>query len=186
MKRNIQIIMLAVLASLLVWLIIWIRKVENRKKLMTSIKNIVFGIIVPNPVFRNDPAGSGHFGAKRGTRDHQGLDILVSKGEVIYSPICGKVSRAYPYLKDGSVDKDWTGIKIEGEHEFEGITIKMFYVAPNEDLIGFSVCPNDPIGVAQAISQRYPGQGMKDHVHVEVYLNGSLVDPQPYFKVLAA
>ncbi len=36
---------------------------------------------------RNDPAGSGHYGAPRGRRKHNGLDFLCVPGQTVVCPI---------------------------------------------------------------------------------------------------
>lgn len=135
------------------------------------------------PLFkmRNDTRGDGHFGASRGRRVHNGLDLVVSPGSAVYSPIEGVVvRRAYPYGERGR-NKKWEGIVIDGKGRYEGYEVKIFYIIPF--MIGHYVEAEDIIGKAQAISKKY-SPDMIDHVHVEVRYYGRLVDPMILFDVI--
>lgn len=130
--------------------------------------------IVPMPAIRNDDAGLGHYGAPRNGHVHNGVDILVVPGNTVRSPIDGMVTRvAYPYANDFN----WKGVEIQGTGNWENYKVKMFYLTPDIALIGQPVIRGQAIGVAQKISDRYPGQNMQDHVHVEVFKNGVHIDP---------
>ena len=132
--------------------------------------------IVPYPVIRSDSWGNGNFGSSRGDRQHQGVDIEVFEGETIYSPIPGKINRvAYPYANDSN----WQGIEILGAGEWQGYSVKMFYISPDKSLLGKSVDRGAPIGKAQAISKKYSPE-MQDHVHVELRQGATLIDPTQY------
>ena len=103
---------------------------------------------------RSDKWGSGHFGAGRGNHSdgakkyHDGLDLVVEPGELIWSPIDGVVEKVdYPYGSDLS----WKGIQIvNGKMRAE-----LWYMEPDEALIGEYVYVGDPIGKAQDISLKY-------------------------------
>lgn len=132
--------------------------------------------IVPYPVIRSDSWGDGNFGSSRGDRQHQGVDIEVFEGETIYSPIPGKINRvAYPYAND----LKWHGVEILGAGEWQGYSIKMFYMSPDKSLLGKTVERGAPIGKAQAISRKY-STDMQDHVHVELRQGATLLDPSQY------
>lgn len=124
---------------------------------------------------RSDSKGGGHFGASRGTRDHFGLDFVVTPGEAIFSPISGQVTRySAPYDNDAR----YSGLVIQND----AYLIKLFYVAPSVKP-GTQVSRGQRIGVAQKISTKY-GSAMIDHVHVEVWPGGKgPVDPAPFFGV---
>ncbi|MHC5059206.1 MAG: hypothetical protein ACYTKD_31520 [Planctomycetota bacterium] len=115
---------------------------------------------------RIDQAGSGRFKVPRGERLHKGVDFLCTPGQVILSPINGRVIRvAYPY----SGDKKYKGVLI-GDGNFQ---VKMFYLEPHRYLIGHVVLAGAEIGVAQDISQRYKGTGgtgMEPHIHCQLAL----------------
>ncbi len=112
---------------------------------------------------RIDQAGSGMFKASRGERLHKGVDFMCTPGQIVVSPINGRVIRiAYPYADDRS----WRGVLI-GDSNFQ---VKMFYVDPYPHIIGRVVLAGDNIGMAQNISERYGGQGMEPHVHCQLAL----------------
>ena len=112
---------------------------------------------------RHDDAGSGEYGAPRGTRKHNGIDYLCTPNGEVLSPVKGTVTKhGYPYADDLS----WRYIQVtdaQGEHH------RLFYVKPTAE-IGSEVDTLTPIGLAQDISKRYPSQGMKPHVHYEVMI----------------
>lgn len=133
----------------------------------------VFANIVTPQRLRNDAAGSGRYGATRHGHIHAGVDLLVIEGEAVRSPIAGTVARITNAYANST---RWKGVVIDGD----GYQVKILYVQPVADLAaGDYVLRGEVIGHAQAISEHYPGTGMKDHIHVEVRtLPGMhLVDP---------
>lgn len=114
---------------------------------------------------RVDPAGDGHFGTGRGSHTHRGLDLTIPTFNV-WAPIEGVIERhAYPYVGD----KKWQGCLIQGTGRHLPFNCKLFYVVVDDDLVGKLVTGGERIGDPQKISKKYPGQGMIDHVHFEVY-----------------
>jgi len=123
----------------------------------------------------HDQFGSGQFGSSRdhGSRFHQGLDVVASPREMIFSPIRGKVVReALPYKNDLSV----RGVVIRGIGEWTGYEIKIFYA---DGLISGEVAPGQHIAFAEDLSRKYPG--ITNHVHIEVRCKGRVVPPQDLF-----
>ncbi len=121
-----------------------------------------------------DGRGEGYFGAKRGHGPHQGVDIVVKPGQVVVSPVNGKVVRTN--VRPYGDDSKYGGVEIESE---DGHRIKMFYVTPNIPT-GTRVKAGEPVGTAQDISQKYPDRGkgpMTPHVHVEVRKDGEIINP---------
>ena len=122
-------------------------------------------MILFNPTggtIRNDTAGSGYWLAQRGSRLHQGIDFTLpgGPGQLVLSPITGVLKRiAYPY----SDDQEIRGCEIRGD-----VWIKMFYFRPYDSLVGQRIAMGQPIGTAQDVTERYPGQGMTPHIHLEV------------------
>jgi hypothetical protein len=115
---------------------------------------------------RNDAAGHGYYGAKRGTRLHMGMDFLCKYAQDVVSPIDGFVERiAYPYAGD----RDYKGLVIRGSQ----LTIKLFYVAPWDWIIGTEIKQGDVVGMAQDISAKYGGK-MLPHVHLSIVA----IDPE--------
>lgn len=115
-----------------------------------------------------DAQGFGYFGARRsgGTRTHNGLDFVCRPGEAVYSPVTGIVDRYADPYGDGR----FGGILITGD----GISVKMFYLSPTVP-VGTTVRRGHQIGVAQQISKKHPG--ITEHIHVEVYEGGKVIDP---------
>lgn len=117
---------------------------------------------------RSDRGGSGYFGAPRSkmvdgvkiTYRHEGTDFSIEPGQVIKMPVTGKILRlAYPYP-----DKSYGGVVIECKRA----TLKLFYLQPYDGVVGKVLKLGDPIGTAQDVSLRYPGQGVTPHIHVQV------------------
>lgn len=127
----------------------------------------------------SDTWGSGAFGAPRGTRQHNGVDISASLGETVLSPIDAKLVRvAYPYVTDLSL----TGVLLEGVGRHAGFTVKIFYMAPEMSRIGTQVVAGERIGAAQSLLTKYPG--IRNHIHLEVRQNGVVIDPQTLIPTL--
>jgi murein DD-endopeptidase MepM/ murein hydrolase activator NlpD len=138
-----------------------------------------FAMPADNATIRNDGQGKGHFGASRGSRVHNGLDLLVKENQVIMSPIDGYVKRmAFPY----DDDHRWQGVEIIGSGQHAQYAVKIFYFIPYK--IGWTVKAGQHIGKAQAISKKY-SPAMKDHIHIEVRKGNQLLDPAPFFNLYA-
>jgi murein DD-endopeptidase MepM/ murein hydrolase activator NlpD len=139
-----------------------------------------WGNLVSPMVIRNDAAGSGRFGAPRGRRSHQGIDILVKEGDPIYAPFTGRfIRKARPYANDSRFD----GIVLHGN----GYELKIFYLAPLDSLRPHQMIrQNQLIGIAQGISRKYGGS-MRDHLHIEVrrIVGAELLNPEQLFEDLA-
>ena len=123
---------------------------------------------------RDDSAGEGHFGAPRGTRSHVGEDSLCTPGAGILSPCNGTVTK-HGYCYNGDFKYRYVEIT-----EQCGLRHRLFYVLPCWQLLD-ACTVNDVVGIAQDISERYPGKGMKPHVHYEIKdQTGAYVDPEDY------
>lgn len=140
--------------------------------LMTAKK--AFAAVVPNQKFRAcDSHGCGSFGASRGDRKHAGVDVVVTPGTKIVSPISGKVIR-YPFPYAGDIS--YKGILIENEQ----YSVKIFYLNPTA-IQNTIVKQGDAIGTAQNIAAKY-SPGMTNHIHVEVRDRaGNLLNPEKLF-----
>lgn len=132
---------------------------------------------------RNDTNGKGHFGASRGERDHKGYDLLNEVvGSNVTSPISGKITRVMNVYKDNS---EFVGVEIIGTYGINTpVMVKMFYVQLLSDtIVGSEVERGSTIGVQQDIAKHWGG-GMKNHVHLELYINGKLKNPKNYLNLL--
>lgn len=134
-------------------------------------------LLRPSQRIRKDAAGDGHFGTGRVGHRHQGVDLLVIEGEPVYSPVDGIFDRrAVPY----PTAPEWKGLVLRGE----GYHVKIFYMVPVDFSPGQPVKRGQLIGHAQAISEKYGGAPMKDHIHVEVRkMDGTLLDPATVLSV---
>lgn len=120
-----------------------------------------------------DKWGNGNFGAPRGSRKHNGIDIVAINRQDVLSPVNGKVIRkSFPYAKDLS----YTGVLIEGTGNHAGISVKIFYMTPLASVMGSNVSAGDKIGAAQALTRKYPG--ITNHIHLEVRKNNLIVNPK--------
>jgi murein DD-endopeptidase MepM/ murein hydrolase activator NlpD len=121
-----------------------------------------------------DAFGCGYFGASRGTRSHNGIDIVTNPNQVINSPINGTVTRfPFPYGSDLS----YTGIQIENNDYL----VKIFYVTPTVK-VNTKVTQGQQIAISQNIAAKY-GSGMTNHVHIEAYTKktNKLIDVSKLF-----
>lgn len=134
-----------------------------------------FSPMTSGPTRRTDPWGSGQYGAGRGQRTHQGLDIVARPGEAIRCPIEGDVVReAHPYPNEPR----FSGVVIRGKGVWSGYEVKVFYV---NGVFSGDAKPGQVLGHAQDLSGRYPG--ITNHVHVEVRQHGRALSPNDLFRM---
>ncbi|XP_061740574.1 leukocyte cell-derived chemotaxin-2-like [Nerophis ophidion] len=119
----------------------------------------------------SDSWGQGHYGAPRGSRTHQGVDIACQDGSVVYAPfdltLGGKL---IVYSDSAGKEAINSGINLRGE----GLCVKLFYVDP--DQTSGTVYKGQRIGVMMPMQSVYPG--ITSHVHVQMCDKS---DPTPYF-----
>ena len=117
-----------------------------------------------------DTQGCGHYGASRGTRKHNGVDVLREPGITLYSPVAGVVTKlGYTY----SDDLSFRYVEVTSA----GYRFRFFYVYPAVEL-GDSIKAGALIGTTQDLTARYAGIG--NHFHLEIKSpDGAFVDPTP-------
>jgi len=120
-----------------------------------------------------DPTGNGWYGAKRGLIKHKGVDYLCEPLECIYACISGKVRIGNVYVSNSKFKL----IEITNSQ----YRVKQMYVSNGTVKNGDIVRAGDLICYSQNISA-YHGRGMKNHVHVSLWKNGLLTDPEPVLK----
>jgi len=127
-----------------------------------------------------DRTGNGWYGAKRGHREHQGVDYVGTPGENVYACISGKIRIGKPY--SDSRRRKFKLIEIKSGKESEGtfMKVKQMYVEPIVSN-GQWVSEGQIIGTLQDIGDFYAG-GMPNHCHVGVWKNGLLTDPEPLIR----
>jgi len=123
----------------------------------------------PLPTQRADEWGSGHFGARRGSKKHDGLDLIVTPGQPIFSMIDGTVEK---YEQCYLHDTRWKGVQIANAQ----LRVELWYMDPtNTVAVDEFVQAGQMVGVAQDISIKYPPtekipHDMTPHLHVRVTL----------------
>ena len=137
---------------------------------LSRLKKWIF--VKPSQKLRKDESGDGSYNATRtGNRKHGGVDILVTQGQKIHAPFnCDVLRIAKPY-ENGNL----SGLEIQNE---AGEKVKVFYIQPRADIVGKKMRKGQLIGIAQRVRTHYPNSpGMKDHIHIEKWVNGQNVDP---------
>lgn len=122
------------------------------------------------PERKCDGHGCGHYGASRGTRKHNGIDLSCKPLTGVNSPVAGTVTKiGYPY----SDDLSYRYVEISNQ----GYAFRVFYIDPMVEK-GQTVSKNSIIGEAQDLRDRY--KGITNHVHFEIKnADGEFIDPTP-------
>lgn len=146
-------------------------------KMYSKSKSVSFLPVNDNNTQRNcDAFGCGYFGASRGERDHKGIDFVVTPNQNIKAPFDCEITRyGFPYIDD----QDQKLIVIQGLKNYAEYYAKIMYINPVHQ-IGEKFKKGEVLCTAGDISSKY-GSGMTPHVHFELYKNGVLVDPTPFF-----
>jgi len=132
--------------------------------------------IIPPPR-TSDKHGEGHFGAPRGSRTHNGIDLACYGGSLIKTPHHGRVTKiGYPYPPNDPKKGFLRYVQVE---EKNGHRCRYFYVAPSVR-VGDLLKPGDTVGTAQGLLKVYPG--ITDHIHYEVIKDGEYIDPVKYLE----
>lgn len=119
----------------------------------------------------NDPTGHGYYGAKRGNRKHKGLDLVAEPGDSVTSMISGVVTKiGYPYASN----LNFRYVDVSNDN----YRIRVMYIDPCALKVGDRVFEGSCIGEVQNIAG-YWNSKMKNHIHIEIYKNGLLTDPEP-------
>lgn len=121
-----------------------------------------------------DPQGDGSYGAPRGNRKHNGLDVEYKAGSNFVAPFDCKI------IRHGTVqaNKPFTLIEVQGIGKFSHLTAKYMYIIglPVSDKI---IRRGKSLGIVQNLHLYYPSN-MINHVHIEIYDNGTRVNPELY------
>jgi murein DD-endopeptidase MepM/ murein hydrolase activator NlpD len=129
--------------------------------------------ILNTQIIRVDNAGNGNYQSSRIGHVHQGIDLVCTPGQNILAPFAGRISRqANPYANDATY-KGLEYVSNDGT-----MKLKLFYV--NNFSVGTAFSTGAVIATAQNIALKYGG-GMLPHIHVELRINGTVIDPTPYF-----
>lgn len=121
-----------------------------------------------------DPKGHGDYGMPRGGKKHRGWDIVGNPGDLIKAPIDGIITK-HGYMYDFA--PQFRYVEITGQT----YRIRLGYSELMDGLkIGDPIIEADCVSTLQDIAG-YWGGDMKNHLHIEVYKNGLLTDPEPLF-----
>ena len=127
---------------------------------------------------RKDKWGDGSFGASRGDRLHEGVDILGKPGSYVCAPQSGMVVRTgMPYANDNGPWNCYLLIREEN-----GVEWRLFYVVPLLGIVGTTVRKGQVVATLADVGAKYGTHAvkkrMKPHLHVEKWVNDVRVDPE--------
>ena len=138
--------------------------------------------VIP-PLREPDDFGAGYFGAPRGDRTHNGIDLAAEPGTVVCSFVKGEITKiGYPYADDLS----YRYVEVTTA---DGDRVRYFYVVPNDLCgtyeIGTEVDVGDPLGVVQDIAGRYDTdtKKMTNHFHFEIKRGSEYLNPVDWLSV---
>ena len=130
---------------------------------------------VEPPIRGQDVHGEGYYGAPRGSRTHNGVDMACCPDSLIKATRRGKVTKiGYPYNPEDAKKGFLRYVQVT---DVDGFDHRYFYVRPKVR-VGDEVEVDGVIGKAQDMDQIYPG--ITPHIHYEVKLFGSFVDPRRF------
>lgn len=122
-----------------------------------------------------DAQGCGHYGASRGSRTHNGVDLCIISDSEVELGFSGEVVKVgYPYGSKNKSHIRYVGIKFSENYQriLSGLYQKnywhcrVFYVKPSVKK-GDIIEANSTVGLSQNLGEFYPG--ITEHVHFEVY-----------------
>ena len=143
-------------------------------------------------------SGAQNYGARRGTSSHKGIDLSTDSGDPLYAPEDGTIKYAKFFKPwDPSLNKkenkdngyNACGGYIQIKHANNIVTkychLKQIDVTPGETVVrgqligltGGDSAANSPSGV----DDKGRGNSSHSHLHYEVLVNGSWVNPDPDF-----
>ena len=130
-------------------------------------------IKIEPPIRGTDKHGSGAFGASRGSRTHNGVDLACYKDSIIGSPCEGVVTkRGFPYSQDDQRKHHLRYVEITDKYDRKH---RVFYAFPSVEA-GDLVFVGMDIGVSQGLADIYPG--ITDHIHYEIIEDGEYINPE--------
>ncbi|XP_076616352.1 leukocyte cell-derived chemotaxin-2-like [Chaetodon auriga] len=118
----------------------------------------------------SDRWGQGRYGARRGDRDHKGVDVVCRDRSVVYAPFDATLHGNVIVYTDPEKAAINNGINLRAG----GLCVKLFYVQP--DRTSGSVRKGDRLGTMLPMQSVYPG--ITSHVHVQMCDRS---DPTKYF-----
>lgn len=125
--------------------------------------------VIP-PHRTTDKHGSGHYGASRGSRKHNGVDIACYPRSMVLSHVRGTVTKlGYPYADN----LNYRYVEVTDDNSLRH---RFFYVNPIVRL-NDEVEVGDQLGMTQELMY----EGITQHFHYEIKNNrGIYLDPNDY------
>lgn len=122
---------------------------------------------------RSDRWGAGHYGASRGggTRTHNGCDYRAPVGAALKSPCAGRITR--------SGNSGAAGELIEVTCDNGDRFVMMHLRRGSRIRHGTRVGIGTRVGLVGTTGNAEGLSGMQPHLHLEAYIGGRRVDPQP-------
>lgn len=164
-------------------LIFW----DKVKSIFESAKNVVnasgvafapLNFLSGYNVRGHDDHGSGSFGAPRGDRDHEGLDLIFQPDALVKAPfdcVISKHGQVYPS------PARYKYIEFKGlpNTPFTDYRVRFMYVLPIAN-INQNYSKDSVIGKSQDIEALH--DQITDHIHCEVYSikTGDVIDPTQF------
>ena len=124
-------------------------------------------ITLKSNIIRYDTQGSGNYGASRGSRTHNGVDLLCVPECEVYADTdleFIRIARPYPGMNGGL----W--------EDMNGNQVKIFYMNPIRSQKTFK--RGDVIGYCQNVAKHYKNNRMMPHIHIEIYENKQRINPE--------
>jgi len=118
-----------------------------------------------------DKFGCGHHLASRGTRAHNGVDIIAKPNDIVLCIKDGEVTKLGYCYRD---DLSYRYVQVT---DSDGTKLRYFYVTPSVRK-GDKIKKYTAIGRAQDLEKRY--EGITPHVHFEVMRDQEYLNPMIY------
>ena len=129
---------------------------------------------------RNDRMGLGHYGARRGSRTHKGIDFIAEQGSTVYAIADGEVTKiGYCYADD----LKYRYVQIRDS--LDGLDLRYFYTTLHSSLnVGSWIHKGQALCVVQNIAVKHSTdkKTMINHFHFEIKEAGKHINPVPYLK----
>ena len=128
---------------------------------------------LPGATSIGDPSQNQNYGANRGGRSHQGVDLTEHRLKDSRAPIVAWATGKVIKVENGNL---YPGGSIEIDHG-GGIVTRYLHVTPGAIRVGDTVYGGEQIG---RLYRYYRGGTEQTHLHFEVYKNNKLQNPTSY------
>ena len=128
---------------------------------------------LPGATSIGDPSQNQNYGANRGGRSHQGIDLTEHRLKDSRAPVVAWATGKVIVVENGNI---YPGGSIEIDHG-GGIVTRYLHVTPGAIRVGDTVYGGEQIG---RLHKYYRGGAEQTHLHFEVYKNNQLQNPTSY------